>query len=78
MPKTDERRGQLRKVAGSCKQALIRKCLNGRTRRGSSVSPQSEYIALEAGTQGIEPSQYLKEKKITMIPIVAASELGRA
>ena len=39
---------------------------------------RSEFIALEEGTQGIEPSQYLKEKKVKTIPIVAASELGRA
>jgi hypothetical protein len=29
-------------------------------------------------TQGSEPSQYLKEKKETSIPIVVASELGTA
>ncbi len=29
-------------------------------------------------TQGSEPSQYLKEKKTTVIPLVAASEGGRA
>lgn len=40
--------------------------------------PVGEFIAVRNGTQGIEPSQYLKEKKVTTIPIVAASELGRA
>ena len=39
---------------------------------------RSESIALEEGTQGIEPSQYLKEKKVITIPVVAASESGRA
>jgi hypothetical protein len=29
-------------------------------------------------TQGSEPSQYLEEKKTIVIPIVVASELGRA
>ena len=28
---TEEGRGQLRKATGSCKQALIRRCPNGRT-----------------------------------------------
>ncbi len=27
----DERRGKLRKATGSCKRALIRRCLNGET-----------------------------------------------
>lgn len=30
------------------------------------------------GTQGTETSQYLKEEKETSIPLVAASEHGRA
>ena len=30
---------------------------------------------MRSGSQGIEPSQYLKEKKVKTIPIVAASEL---
>ena len=30
------------------------------------------------GTQGTETSQYLEEKKETSIPVVAASERGRA
>ena len=29
-------------------------------------------------TQGSEPSQYLKEKKTTVIPKVVASEIGEA
>ena len=45
-------------------------------RRG--YRPNGEFIAVRNGTQGIEPSKYLKEKKVKTIPIVAASELGRA
>jgi hypothetical protein len=29
-------------------------------------------------TEGTEPSQYLQEKKTTVIPVVAASETGTA
>ena len=38
----------------------------------------SEYIGQEKQTQGSEPSQYLEEKKTTVIPLVAASERGTA
>ena len=38
----------------------------------------SEYIGKKELTQGSEPSQYLKEEKIIMIPGVAASETGPA
>ncbi len=37
-----------------------------------------EYIEQSELTQGSEPSQYLKEKKTTVIPGVAASETGPA
>ena len=37
-----------------------------------------EFIGQNEPTQGSEPSQYLEEKKETSIPIVVASELGRA
>jgi hypothetical protein len=35
-------------------------------------------IGQEKQTQGSEPSQYLEEKKTTVIPLVAASERGIA
>ena len=38
----------------------------------------SEYIGYKEPTQGSEPSQYLKEKKTIVIPLVAASERGTA
>ena len=38
----------------------------------------TEHIGLEEHTQGIETSQYLKEKKTIVIPLVAASERGLA
>ena len=69
----DEGRGKLRKASGSCKQAMIRGCPNGETRRRLySVTPYGE------STQGTETSKYLQEKKSKEIPLVAASERGRA
>ena len=44
------------------------------TRHG--VSPRSEHIGPEEGTEGIETSQYLEEKKANAIPRVVASESG--
>ena len=35
----DEGRGKLRKVAGICKQELIRECPNGETRQVEDLSP---------------------------------------
>ncbi len=39
---------------------------------GNIITPQGEQ------TQGTETSKYLEEKKIIMIPLVVASERGRA
>ena len=38
----------------------------------------AEYIGGVKTTQGSEPSQYLQEQKTIVIPLVAASERGRA
>src|SRR5256885_12458899 len=38
----------------------------------------AEFIGGEKTTQGSEPSQYLQEQKTIVIPLVAASERGRA
>ncbi len=38
----------------------------------------SEYIGEEKQTPGSEPSQYREEEKTTVIPLVVASERGRA
>jgi hypothetical protein len=40
------------------------------------VSPRSEHIGPVEGTEGIETSQYLEERKATATPLVAASEKG--
>ena len=45
-------------------------------RNGRSLS--AEYIGRVERTEGTETSKYLQEEKSTEIPIVAASELGRA
>ena len=67
----EEGRTRLRKASGSCQEALIRGFPNGATRHvARHVIPQGRR------TQGSETSQYLKEKKSTEIPKVAASEMG--
>ena len=43
-----------------------------------SRHPLTEFIGLRKRTQGSETSQYLKERKSTEIPEVAASETGSA
>ena len=47
---------------------------------GGSHVPSSadEYIVCKKPTQGSETSQYLKERKSSETPKVAASEMGRA
>ena len=59
------------KSRGACKLALIRECPNGETHHASGI-PQGRR------TQGTETSKYLQEKKSTEIPLVVASERGRA
>ena len=57
---------------------MTRGCPNGETHYGKTVVRPNEYIVGYEQTQGSEPSQYLKEKKATAIPLVAASERGTA
>ena len=45
---------------------------------GNAVVSDAEYIGVTKPTQGSETSQYLKEKKASAIPPVAASEKGTA
>ena len=40
--------------------------------------PYDEHIVIEEGTPGTEPSKYREEEKENSIPLVAASERGRA
>ena len=64
---------------GAAKQAMIRGCPNGATRLESCpVISLLNSIGLEKRTQGSETSQYLQEEKSNEIPLVAASEEGRA
>ena len=51
---------------------------NGETHGGKTAVRPAESIGGHEQTQGSEPSQYLEEKKTIVIPIVVASELGRA
>ena len=43
-----------------------------------TTTPNFSNITSGVGSQGFEPSQYLKEKKVKTIAIVAASELAGA
>jgi hypothetical protein len=65
------------KLRGVGKQTLIRRCPNGETHSACRVS-LSEYIGQEKRTRGSETSQYPEEKKSTEIPLVVASERGKA
>ena len=60
----------------AAEQALIRGFPNGETHCGKTAVRPAESIGGHERTQGSEPSQYLEEKKTTVIPIVVASELG--
>ena len=51
---------------------------NGETLPSKPREHPAEYIGRHERTQGSEPSQYLKEKKETSIPLVVASERGTA
>jgi len=57
---------------------LIRRSPNGETQWPRGHYPLTEYIGLGKRTRGTETSQYLQEKKSTEIPLVVASERGRA
>ena len=70
--------GSCEKLRGAATQALIRRFPNGATRAGEASTPRAEYIGALEPTQGTETSQYLEEKKTTVIPLVAASERGPA
>ena len=64
------------KPRGDAEQSLIRGFPNGETHLAERHLSSSEFIGGEKPTQGSEPSQYLVEKKTTVIPVVAASETG--
>ena len=70
--------GSCEKLRGAATRALIRRYPNGATRGGESRPARTEYIGVTRPTQGTETSKYLKEKKTTVIPRVAASERGSA
>ena len=74
----DEGRGKLRKAAVRSKHPLTRRSPNGGTHLSTTQVPRPEHIGPQEQTQGSEPSQYLEEKKTTVIPLVAASERGTA
>ena len=70
--------GACEKLLGVGNQTLIRRYPNGETHWARAQYPLTEYIGLGKRTRGTETSQYLQEKKSTEIPLVVASERGRA
>jgi hypothetical protein len=50
----------------------------GKPGRGHALSLPAEFIGRVEPTQGTETSKYLEEEKSNEIPLVAASERGRA
>ncbi len=50
----------------------------GKPDQANTWLSSAEYIGCEKTTRGSEPSQYPEEKKTIVIPLVAASERGRA
>ena len=50
----------------------------GKPASGDTLAPSGEYIARLETDPGTETSKYLEEKKERSIPVVAASEVGRA
>ena len=70
--------GNCDKLRGAVTQAIIRRSPNGKTRLIEDEALCAEYIGVTEQTQGTETSKYLKEKKTTVIPLVAASERGTA
>ena len=71
--RSDEGRGYQRNASGSWKQAMIRRYPNEETQ-----ILLIDFINKKERTQGTETSQYLEEKKVKTIPLVAASEMGKA
>ena len=70
--------GNCDKLRGAVTQAIIRRFLNGKTLFIEDEELLTESIGEGEQTQGTETSKYLKEKKTTVIPLVAASERGTA
>ena len=66
------------KPRGAANRHYIRGFPNGETLYGKTVQRPDESIVGCERTQGSEPSQYLEEKKTTVIPKVVASEIGIA
>ena len=50
----------------------------GKPNRGNTLLPLAEYIGQLERTWGTETSKYPQEKKSNEMPLVAASERGRA
>ena len=71
----DEGRGKLRKAEGSCIQALY-----PQISEWDNLIRWRRIIPTQVGkpTRGTDTSKYPVEKKIKMIPLVVASEEGRA
>ena len=69
----DEGRDKLRKATGSGTYTMIRRFPNGATRQFEELAP-----ILQEQTRRTETSKYPEEKKTIVIPLVVASERGKA
>ena len=72
----DEGRGKLRKAPGRSMQLLIRGCPNGLEPIGIAARRPDDPKG--SRTLGKETSEYQQEEKSIEIPLLAASETGRA
>lgn len=72
----DEGRGKLRKAPGRRTHPLIRGCPNGVKPTGIAARRPGDPKG--SRTLGKETSEYQQEKKSIEIPLLAASETGRA
>ena len=70
----EEGRGKLRKAAGSCKQASIRRYPNGATRADEVCTRIERY----GPTQGTETSQYLQEEKESIDFLSSGERKGKS
>ena len=76
--RADERRDKLRKASGRSKYPLIRRYLNGETRRRGPPSLHTESIGMQGEPGELKHLSSRRKRKQHVIPEVAASETGRA
>ena len=82
LPKKDAHGSDIRRVGATILwSGGVRMEKSGRVHTRSLHGEISDFyrgIAMEGGTRGTETSKYPKEEKLTKIPSVAESEIGKA